>query len=261
MTQVVASATMTPNVTIYASTLSVPTTTPLPTPMNTWQPIRPGVEFLQRQERVNDMDDWVTLVRIDLATASLRVHYDPEEVRTVREWFDATQADVVINAGFFTEDKKATGLVIADGQSFGRTYKGFGGMFSLRDNEQARAVELQWLARKPYVADPSIAQAIQSFPMLLLDGEIVDGIPDDGSRNRRSFIGINRAGHVILGVCQSPVWTMTDLAQFLATSELLDLSNAVNLDGGASSGLWMRGVSEAVLVNSLEAVPTVITIN
>jgi hypothetical protein len=251
--------TFTPLVTIYASTSDAPTPGPLltSTPIEEWQFIGPGVEFLQRLERVGDVVGWVTFARIDPAAAALRVRYTPGAARTVREWFGATQSDVVINAGFFTEDNKATGLVIADGQRSGQTYKGFGGMFSMRGGK----AELQWLSKKPYAHDTSITQAVQSFPMLLLDGQVVDGIPDDGSRNRRSFIGIDREGRVVVGVCQSPLWTMTDLAQYLAGSELLGLVSAVNLDGGASTGLWMRGVPEGVLLDSLEAVPSVITAN
>jgi uncharacterized protein YigE (DUF2233 family) len=174
----------------------------------------------------------------------------------VREWFSTLNADVVINAGFFTPEKHATGLVIADGKNAGQTYKGFGGMFSVRDGTPS----LQWLARQPYVNDAHITQAVQSFPMLLVSGQIVDGLPDDGSRNRRSFVGIDHTGRIVLGVCHSPLWTMTDLAKYLVDNPLLELTTAMNLDGGASSGLWIRGVTEAILLDSVESVPSVITV-
>jgi uncharacterized protein YigE (DUF2233 family) len=237
-------------------TINVPTPTPAPTPMTEWQLVEQGIEFLQRREHVGDTDDWVTLVRIDPQAVSLRVHYDPDTPRTVREWLTTLDAAVVINAGFFTPEKRATGLVIADGKRAGQTYKGFGGMFSVR----AGMPQLQWLARQPYVADDSITQAVQSFPMLLVNGQIVDGLPDDGSRNRRSFVGIDAAGRVVLGVCHSPLWTMTDLAGYLVNNPMLQLTSAMNLDGGSSSGLWIRGVSEAILLDSIESVPSVIAV-
>jgi uncharacterized protein YigE (DUF2233 family) len=129
-------------------------------------------------------------------------------------------------------------------------------MFSMREG----VPHLQWLAREPYVQDQRITQAVQSFPMLVVNGQVVDGLPDDGSRNRRSFVGVDSSGHVVLGVCHSPLWTMTDLATYLAGNPLLDLTNAMNLDGGASSGLWVRGVSEAILLDSIESVPSVIAV-
>lgn len=239
-----------------AATRIVPTTLPTATSMVAWQALGNGIEYLQRRERVGETDDWVTVVRIDTSKLALKVHYDPVNPRSVRAWFAALSPDVVINAGFFTEENKATGLVISDGKPAGQTYKGFGGMFSVRDGR----ARLQWLARTPYAADARVTQAVQSFPMLLLNGKAVDGIPDDGSRNRRSFIGIDRAGKVLIGICQSPVWTMSDLVEYLERSPLLDINNALNLDGGASSGLWIKGVPDALQMDSLVDVPTVIAV-
>lgn len=240
----------TPIVTSIASTAT-------PAVAGSWQAVGKGVEFQQLSRNVNGVDDWVSVVRIDLTQAKLQVRYSPDDPRGVRAWQLASEADAVINAGFFNEQKQATGLVIADAKRFGQTYRGFGGMFSVR----AGKPQLQWLASKPYVQDQQITQAVQSFPMLLVNGQVVNGIPDNGERNRRSFVGIDRQGRVVLGVCQSPVWTMTDLARYLATDKGLNLRDALNLDGGASTGLWVRGISEPLLLNSVEAVPAVITVN
>jgi len=225
--------------------------------MATWQPIGNGIEYVQRREHVAQTDDWVTVVRIDLSKTNLRIYYAPDNPRTVRNWFDAITPDVVINAGFFTPDNTATGIVVANGKRSGQSYKGFGGMFMVRDGKP----QLQWLARTPYLPDERVTQAIQSFPMLMLNGTLVDGIPDDGTRNRRSFIAIDRSGRVLLGTCQSPIWTMGDLARLLVNNPLLNVMNALNLDGGASSGIWVRGVADALLMDSLDVVPTVIAIN
>ena len=239
----------TPVVTYYE-----PTAAPTATSMPAWQTLQTGVEYVRRLEHTAETDDWVTVVRLDLNKLNLKVHYAPASPQTVRTWYSNLNPLVVINAGFFTKENKATGLVIADGRRAGQTYKGFGGMFSVRDGKPS----LQWLARTPYAADSRVTQAVQSFPMLLLNGKAVDGIPDDGSRNRRSFIGIDHSGKVLLGICHSPVWTMGDLVHYLQSSALLNLDAALNLDGGASSGLWVTGVPDAIQMDSLVQVPTVI---
>jgi uncharacterized protein YigE (DUF2233 family) len=246
-------------VTRIAPTLMSPSplTRPSSTSMSTWQPLRDGIEYVQRRERVAETDDWVTVVRVDLTKAKLRVYYAPDSPRSVRSWYDTINPDMVINAGFFTEQNKATGIVISNGKRYGQTYKGFGGMFSLRDGKP----QLQWLAKMPYTQDDHVTQAIQSFPMLVLNGTLVEGIPDDGTRNRRSFIAIDQNGRLLLGTCQSPIWTMGDLAHYLDKNALLNITSALNLDGGASSGIWMRGVPDALLMDSLDVVPTVIAIN
>ncbi len=243
--------------TALAPTRIAPSPRPGPTSTLTWQPLRAGIEYVQRREPVAGTDDWVTVVRVDLTKVKLRVYYAPENPRSVRGWFNAINPDMVINAGFFTEENKATGIVIANGKRYGQTYKGFGGMFSLRDGKP----QLQWLARAPYAPDDHVTQAIQSFPMLILNGTLVDGIPDDGTRNRRSFIAIDQNGRLLLGTCQSPVWTMGDLAHYLDKNPLLNIASALNLDGGASSGIWMRDVPDVLLMDSLDVVPTVIAIN
>ena len=65
--------------------------------------------------------------------------------------------------------------------------------------------------------------------------------------------------YLIFGVCHNPMWTLTELAQMLAAHPLLSIRNAMNLDGGASSGLWLHGVAEPYLLDSLETVPAVIS--
>lgn len=241
---------LTPVVTVY-------TLPPTPTPQSGWRVVAEGVEFMRLTQRVNDADDWVSVVRIDATRANLSVRYAPANPLNVRLWHADANTDAVINAGFFTEDMQATGLIIADGKSFGRTYRGFGGMLSVRGG----VPRLQWLAQEPYAVDGQITQAVQSFPMLVVDGRIVDGIPDNGSRNRRSFVAMDTAGRVLLGVCFSPVWTLTDLARFLQADARLDISAALNLDGGGSTGMWVRGVPDPQLLNSVEAVPSVIIVN
>jgi uncharacterized protein YigE (DUF2233 family) len=89
--------------------------------------------------------------------------------RSVRDWQAASGATLVINGGFFDKDFRATGLLIADGQAFGRSYRGFGGMFFVRHGKPG----IQSLRAQPYRPDPAIRQAVQSFPMLVVNGRRV----------------------------------------------------------------------------------------
>ena len=150
----------------------------------------------------------------------------------------------------------ATGLIIANGKPSGTSYAGFGGMFSIADGKPA----LQWLAKKPYVADRRTTSAVQSFPMLIHNGGVVPNIPADARPSFRTFVGMDKLGRVILGVCQTPTWTMTELADWLAAQPTLNLDSALNLDGGRSTGLWIRGIDEPRLTNSFDVVPAVITV-
>ncbi|MFC1464570.1 MAG: phosphodiester glycosidase family protein [Candidatus Brachytrichaceae bacterium NZ_4S206] len=256
-----ASPTIFPSPVIYPTQPVVVTNTPAPTATlpaydGRWRTLTPAIALVLLQGRSNGADELLMVARVDLRRAALRVLYDPQTPRTIRDWQLAAGADLVINGGFFDEANRVTGLLIADGQAFGRSYRGFGGMFSLRDGKP----RLQWLRTHPYRFDPAVEQAVQSFPMLVVDGQRVDGLSDNGQRNRRSFIALDREGSVLLGVTQMAQWTLTDLADFLATSSELRVAHALNLDGGGSSGLWLAGALDVGSMNSFEPVPAVIAI-
>jgi exopolysaccharide biosynthesis protein len=223
---------------------------------NTWRPLKPGLDYALVRGRVGRRDELLVVLRADAARLPIRVRYDKDRPRLVREWFDQEQADAVINANFFLDDKSTAGLLIANGAPFGASYRGFGGMLSIRNGQ----VSVQWLRNTPYQPDPAIEQAVQGAPMLVLEGRVVPGITDNGERNRRSFAGVDRNGWMVIGVSQTASWSLTDLATFLSSARLLNVRNAVNLDGGASSGLWVRGTIDPVLTNSIDTVPSVIVI-
>lgn len=221
-----------------------------------WHELAPGLEIVAVQARVGEREELLLMARVDPARQPLAVRYDPVAPKTVREWFDASGAALVINAGYFLEDRRTAALLIVDGAVHGRTYKGFGGMFALRGAQPA----LWWLRRRAYVPDPAITQAVQSVPMLVDGGAVVPGIPENGARNRRSFVALDEQERVLLGVSQTAAWTLTDLATYLANEPTLGVRTALNLDGGASSGMWVRGALDGVLTNSLDAVPSVIVV-
>jgi hypothetical protein len=223
-----------------------------------WKPIKPGIEHMARRGRVmsngEPADELLSIARIDPAQVQLRVQYAPTSPQHVRKWLEATQADVVINGGFFDDQNIATALVVVNGATTGKSYSGFGGLFALRGN----APSLQWLKTQPYRPDPRITYALQGSPMLVYNANKVPGISDNGARNRRSFVAMDTQGRVLLGICQYAQWTLTDLAQYLADAKDLEIQHAVNLDGGGSTGLWLRGGPEGVLTDSFDKVPLVI---
>ncbi|GAB4027299.1 MAG: hypothetical protein Fur0011_4980 [Candidatus Microgenomates bacterium] len=75
--------------------------------------------------------------------------------------------------------------------------------------------------------------ALANFPRLLRDGSVVTS--DDGSKGTRGFIG-TKDGAIVIGHVFAA--SMADTAEVLKT---LGLQNALNLDGGGSSALWIDG--------------------
>lgn len=96
---------------------------------------------------------------------------------------------------------------------------------------------------QPLIAN-TIEYAIGAGPKLITKGKYDVNYERDGftsekiksMRSSRSFIGINKNGAVIMGT--TPSASISELAKALIS---LGLTDAMNLDGGASSGLYYNG--------------------
>jgi hypothetical protein len=150
---------------------------------------------------------------------------------------------------------RATAMTIVDGARHGQSYTGFGGMFAVTEEEGPR---LRWLAEEPYGVDEPIVAAIQSAPMLIAqDGALVYQ-EDEGRPSRRTAIATDRQGRVLILVAPYGGYTLGELAATIAGSDL-DVGSALNLDGGASTGLMISDPREEFPAFSL--LPVVITVS
>jgi len=70
---------------------------------------------------------------------------------------------------------------------------------------------------------------------------------------------LDRSGRIVFVVSPIPVFTLTEFGQWLAASDL-DLDAALNLDGGTSSGLVLRGGERTLGTDSWVGVPNVIVV-
>jgi len=228
--------------------------TPTPEPYNTgWQSLNNGIEWRRQRVELDNATERLWLVRVDPARVRFRVLYDSGNPRQVTEWFADFRPLLAVNAGYFMEDYRATGLIIADGVRSGQSYVGFGGMFAVR----ADRVEVRWLVAKPYNPTEPLRQAVQAFPMLLHSGGKVGISEDDGKLARRTVVGQDRRGRIVFVVSPNMVFTLKNLAAFLAVSDL-ELDTALNLDGGTSAGLIIAGPEGPFGVDSWIKIPAVI---
>jgi uncharacterized protein YigE (DUF2233 family) len=238
-----------------------PTITPRPTatsaPRDTgWQSIAPGVEYREFKIEQGNRSERLRIARIDPARTRFRVLYDPDRPRRVSEWLSESSALVAVNGNFFDPQNHALGLVIQDGQRRdGVVYQGFGGMFAVSGDE----VRVRWNVQEPYNGEP-LTYALQNFPMLVLPGGSANlEIDDNGRASPRTAVGQDRSGRIIFVVSPIPTFTLTEFSQWLAASDL-DLTVALNLDGGTSSGLVLRSGNRNLGADSWVGVPNVIAV-
>lgn len=111
----------------------------------------------------------------------------------------------------------------------------------IKNLELGEAVELTWS-----LGWPGITDTIGGSPLLIEDGQIAVGNCDTYlcSRQPRTAIGLTEEGNILLAVIdgrwsgRSVGMTLKDLAEFMSDQGAVW---ALNLDGGGSSTMWVKG--------------------
>ncbi len=224
---------------------------------NVWAQAAPGIQIrTEKWKSASGDEDIVTIARLDLSHVHISVGYQPDNPLTMSEWMQQTHALALINGGYFLANNTSAALVVANGQSYGTSYGLSGGMLSV---DKQGNVSLRSLGIQPYnAATEQLQQATQSWPMLMINGKRTQ-LDTDASSRRRSVIATDKQGHLLLIVSPGQAFSLDELADQLATSDL-DIQNALNLDGGASTGLYVDGTNQKVTVDAYTALPLVIEV-
>ena len=225
--------------------------------LNVWNRVAPGVEVRYEDWKNPGGDsDTVTIVRFDLHKVKLTVGYQPQQPLMMSQWVQQEQATAIINGGYFDQEDNAIALVVSNGKAFGESYAGFGGMLSV--DAQGR-VSLRSLHQQPY--DPNneqLEQATQSSPMLMLAGKRTQ-FSADALQTRRSVVAMDKQGRLLFIASPGQVFSLDQLADQLAASDL-SIDAALNLDGGASTGLYVNAGSPHINIDSVTPLPIVIVV-
>ncbi len=227
------------------------------TALNVWNNAGPGVQVrYENWKSPAGDDDTVTIVRFDPHDISLSVGYQPDQPMLLSQWMQHEKATAIINGGYFDDQDHATALVVSNGHVFGQSYQGFGGMLSV--NAQG-TISLRSLRQQPYDPDSEqLRQATQSSPMLVLDGKRTQ-FDADASMTPRSVVATDKQGRLLFIVSPGQVFSLDELADQLVDSDL-SIYNALNLDGGASTGLYVNGGKQHVAIDSSSMLPIVIIV-
>jgi exopolysaccharide biosynthesis protein len=197
------------------------------------------------------------IFRLDQNLFRLDVAYH-ETPQNIEDWQKETNAVMVVNGGFFRMEEEKyipNGLTIVDGQAFGNSYDGFGGMLAIHEG----GAELRWLAQNPYIPGEALRAGLQSFPVLVKPGG-EPGFPaefEDNLTARRTVIAQDREGRILFILTPRGHFTLHQLSLYLTGSDL-NLEIAINLDGGPSSGIMVAEPRE--IIPSQTLLPIVILV-
>lgn len=227
--------------------------------LNTWETQAPGAEMrYETWKSAGGNTDTVNIARFDLHKVHISIGYQPDQPLYLNNWASKTGALAVINGGYFDQQNHPTALLISNGQAYGTTYSGFGGMLAV---DAQGNVTLRSLREQPYeAAAEQLQQVTQSSPLLVLNG-LRTQFDANAANQRRSVAAIDKQGRLLLIVSPANAFSLDEMADLLVASDL-SLQTALNLDGGASTGLFVKGAGtrENVNVDSFAQLPIVIII-
>lgn len=219
-----------------------------------WETLAPGLERRWWRPSGSAFNSFVA-VRVDPALYAFRAHYTPGSARTAAEWRDALPgAALFVNANFFTPELSALGLLVADGAPYGSSFIGMGGMLQVAGGQ----VRVRSLIAEPYLGEP-LEQAVQAFPMLVLNGQPAFENTGGDRSSRRTVVGQDAQGRIVLIVSSGLFGLrLAEMSAALAAGGF-GLVSALNLDGGGSSMMVLNVPAESV-VPSFDAVPAVLAV-
>jgi exopolysaccharide biosynthesis protein len=215
-----------------------------------WQLLAPGLEFRIYVPNENTFAQ-IWALRIDPSLYTFRAHYRPGESLTINEWRNVLPGVVaLVNANLFQPDFTVNGLLVTDGVSYGSSYMGYGGMFQLQNG----LPRVRSLILEPYLGE-SLEQAIQAFPMLVVNGDAAYLNTRDVV-TRRTVVAQDMTGRIILMATPLIGMTLADLSAYLVTTDM-EITNALNLDGGGSTMIFIQ---PDTILPSFDAVPAVLAV-
>jgi hypothetical protein len=217
-----------------------------------WNTVAPGVAW-RRSLVVDDFRilEWVVL-RLDLSTARVRAESAPPMSGLATFGADA---DVIaaVNAGYFEPDHTPSGVLYSGGVAIGApNARGGSGLLLLQHSQ------IEMVSFAPDLTPPSpteIDLALQCGPRLIERDGSVGVHRDDHMRYARTAACLRDGGHtldLVITWLQGEPMRGPGLYSFsrllAARSPVGDARGcecALNLDGGPSTGMYVRGGTEA----------------
>jgi hypothetical protein len=175
------------------------------------------------------------------ATEGVRVSPGDRGRESVGAWADAIGAAAGINANWFDP---VDGPAVSQGRAYGGVDHGYTALFGFGDDGRFVAQHHR-VANE--VIDPRIQEAVSGHPTLVYRGEVTTDFGRDPTfigRHPRTAIGVTATTDVLIVVVidgrrrDAVGMTGTETAGLM---ERLGAHDAVMLDGGGSSAMWIRG--------------------
>ena len=232
------------------------------TDAGSWKVIQKGAEFrkvtLERAEPPYQLD--LKLVRFDLrwivprVVRSLQYNLKSADVRTLAE---KSGALAMINANYFDENGKPLGFLKVGADEINANISRselYTGIFTVKDRVPSIVQRDEFV---PHQAD----EALQVGPLLLAKGSPLTVTRGAERQSRRSVIGIDADRKLIVAVTDTLFGGLNwvELQEFFGSAQWhAQVFDLLNLDGGGSAQLYLRGGKFEEYVAGTAEVPVAI---
>lgn len=201
------------------------------------RPAPEALTFTQREVSNADARATLWVITFNPKTHAFAVMDNPDGAFDLGSASQKRGVLAAVNGGYFHPDRTPLGLVIRQGEqvhAFERA-KLLSGIVSVTPG----AVNIQRTAA--FKLSPAVREALQAGPFLVEDGKAIIGLNDTKAAARTVVFqdAKGRAGFLI-----AKSTSLADTAAILATPALFPdgkILRALNLDGGSSTALWVRG--------------------
>lgn len=206
-----------------------------------------------REEEVGEGVVWksrpgVGVLEADLATARV-AFVAAEGLEKTSAVAGRTKAVAAVNGGYFTREGKPLGILKIGGETLSTATGGRGAVGITEKGD------FLWKRLEAGSDWPEAREAMGGVPLLVEDGKIPDMTQEKAAhlvaRHPRTAIGMTKEKKLLLVVVdgrtrEAAGMSCEELAKFMLS---LGCDWALNLDGGGSSALWVRGKPGGGIVN------------
>ncbi len=174
--------------------------------------------------------------------AQYKVHMYYGKGITIEDIKKSQKTVAAINGGFFApgEDFHPIGLLISRGKKINplTDYWDNSGIFYITTDPK----DPYGICKKECFYDTDVTEALQSFPILIWNKKPYKEYKDREEASR-SAIGLDSKGNILLIATESTIsggLTLNEFARAISTAEW-DCERALNLDGGSSTQMYIKG--------------------
>jgi uncharacterized protein YigE (DUF2233 family) len=201
------------------------------------RPAPAGLDFSERRVKSDGSDVTLWVVTFDPKAHTFAVMDNPEGSFDLGTAAEKRGVLAGVNGGYFQPDHAPMGLLMRQGAQIHPLEHGklLSGVLSVAPT----GIALQRTAA--FKASPAVREALQAGPFLVERSKPIAGLEATKSA-ARTVVFQNAKGRWGLFIAKSP--TLAEMAAILATPEAFPdgrIVRALNLDGGTSTALWVRG--------------------